>query len=251
MHVPVRPRTPVHARSESDHPMRFYDDPLDHDDLQPAEPADPAPGAGSRRSRRTLVALLLPFLLGAWMMWDGTRAPHPPTPVAAQAAPSAGRGPVSTSLAPIRPPAPVLLPLAWSPPTRITIPAIGLAAPVTPLGLDRTGELSAPDAKNAGAAKGTGTAGWYKDGVAPGQPGNALMVLPQLSSLHQGDRIDVLRQDGRTAAFSVDAVGPYPKNTGNRNGSGSAPELRLVTSPASGASAGSDIVVDARLVSVR
>ncbi|MBF9068763.1 class F sortase [Streptacidiphilus fuscans] len=245
--------------------MKFYDDPLDHDDLQPAEPADstdptdPAPGAGSRRSRRTLVALLLPFLLGAWMMWDGTRTPHPPTPVAAQAAPSAGHAPVSTSLAPIRPPAPVLLPLAWSPPTRITIPAIGLAAPVTPLGLDRTGELSAPNAKytgvakNAGTAKNAGMAGWYQDGVAPGQPGNALMVIPQLSSLHPGDRIEVLRQDGHTAAFSVDAVGPYAKNAGSGGSSSSAtvPELRLVTPPASGISAGSDIVVDAHLVSVR
>ncbi|MEY9940400.1 class F sortase [Streptacidiphilus sp. MAP5-3] len=240
--------------------MRFYDDPLDQDDdLRPSEPA-PAPNA--RRSRRMLVALLLPFLLSAWMMWDGTRTAHPPTRVAAQAAPSTGRGSAShpyasTSLAPTRPPAPMLLPLAWSPPTRITIPAIGLAAPVAPLGLDRSGELSAPAAPSAPATPGDRipeVAGWYKDGVAPGQPGNALMVLSQLGSLRTGHQIEVRRQDGRTAVFSVDAVGPYAGNAGNAGNaknvtnSATAPELRLVTSSSSDTS---DIVVDARLVAVR
>lgn len=233
--------------------MTYRHDPLEQDDPQPTDRGRVASRA-SRLRRRTLAALLLPFLLGAWMMWDGTRAGHGSVP---------GRTPApgAIRLAAAHPPAPSLLPLAWSPPTRIRIPAIGVDAPVAPLGLDASGGLTTPDGMNDGNDRNDGNhsndrnralVGWYRDGSAPGQIGDALMVgHADLGPMRERLRIDVLRQDGRTAVFSVDAVaacdGADEAQGGRVAGPTHGAELRLVTCDSTVGGA----VVQAHLVAAR
>ena len=50
---------------------------------------------------------------------------------------------------------------------RISIPAIGVDAPIVALGLEPDGAMAAPD--------GPFEVGWYQHGPAPGEPGNVLM----------------------------------------------------------------------------
>jgi LPXTG-site transpeptidase (sortase) family protein len=142
------------------------------------------------------------LVLGAWMLHDGGRV-LPPSPGAGQRL--AGFGPVS-----------VVPPLDASAPTRIRIPAVGLDAPVTGLGLDGAGHLQAPPEEDRNLA------GWYRGAVTPGQRGTAILaghvdtrrgpaVFYSLGALHQGDRIEIARADGSTAGFQIYAVEVYDK----------------------------------------
>jgi Sortase domain len=103
---------------------------------------------------------------------------------------------------------------AASLPARLRIPAIGLAVPLSTLGLnpDRTVEVPT-DFRQAG---------WFRLGPAPGQPGSAVIlghvdsyrgpaVFYQLGALRAGDRIEVTRADGALATFRVRAVSSYLK----------------------------------------
>ncbi len=138
------------------------------------------------------------LVLGAWLLNDGGHAALPPAPGAGQAL--SGFAPVS-----------VVPPLGPSRPTRIRIPAVRLDAPVTGLGLDRDGHLQTPPEENRNLA------GWYRDGAAPGQRGTAIIaghvdntsgpaVFYDLGALHRGDRIEILREDGRTAVYQLYAI---------------------------------------------
>jgi hypothetical protein len=51
---------------------------------------------------------------------------------------------------------------------RIAIPAIGVSAPVVPLGLDRTGALEVP--------RDFAETGWWTGGARPGERGPAVVV---------------------------------------------------------------------------
>ena len=53
-------------------------------------------------------------------------------------------------------------------PVRICIPAVRLSAKVIPVGLQKDGRLGVP--------KSSHVVGYYRDGVLPGEPGNALMA---------------------------------------------------------------------------
>lgn len=123
-------------------------------------------------------------------------------------------------------------------PTRITIPAIGVAAPVTPTGLEKDGSVEVPPLDQPALT------GWYEPGAAPGQRGGAVVlghvdtrrdgpaVFYRLSRLRPGDRIKVLRRDGRTANFQVDSVERFPRTsfpTSRAYGPLDYPGLRLVT----------------------
>ncbi|WP_370101313.1 class F sortase [Streptacidiphilus sp. MAP12-20] len=186
--------------------MTQQQDPLD-DRPAGVEP----PQRRERRHGRAALALLLPLLLGAWMVWDGSQTSRPPAPSAAQSF----AGPAT--LAPVPAPVPSVKPLPASPPVRIKIPIIGVDAPVTPLGIDANGQLATPDDKNRNLA------GWYQGGVTPGQLGTALLdghvdtwggpaVFYNLGSLRKGHQVQLLRKDGRTAVFAVDAVEVYAKD---------------------------------------
>ncbi|MFC5668008.1 class F sortase [Kitasatospora misakiensis] len=156
---------------------------------------------GAQRSRSPwpgTLAVGAALVLGAWLLRDGGHLALPPAPGAGQAL--SGFAPVS-----------VVPPLGPSRPTRIRIPAVRLDAPVTGLGLDRDGHLQTPPEENRNLA------GWYRDGATPGQRGTAIIaghvdngsgpaVFYDLGALHRGDRIEILREDGRTAVYQLYAI---------------------------------------------
>jgi LPXTG-site transpeptidase (sortase) family protein len=57
--------------------------------------------------------------------------------------------------------------VAIAPPARITIPAIGVDAPVVPVALEPDGTMEIPED--------VATIGWFEPGVRPGQPGSAVL----------------------------------------------------------------------------
>ncbi|MEV6972474.1 class F sortase [Kitasatospora sp. NPDC093806] len=156
---------------------------------------------GAQQSRSPwpgTLAVAAALVLGAWLLHDGGHAALPPAPGSGQAL--SGFAPVS-----------VAPPLGPSAPTRIRIPAVRLDAPVTGLGLDRDGHLQTPPEADRNLA------GWYRGGAAPGQLGTAIIaghvdnhtgpaVFYHLGSLHRGDRVEILREDGRTAVYQLYAI---------------------------------------------
>ncbi|MEV6176155.1 class F sortase [Streptomyces sp. NPDC052016] len=161
---------------------------------------------------------------GAWLLHSGTDGHAPPQPSVAQAHP---RHPDARS-APALPP---------SPPDRIRIPSIGVDAPLTALGLTKSGNLDVPppDRENL--------AGWYEAGTTPGETGTAIVaghvdnadgpaVFYDLGALKRGATIEVARRDGGVAVFTVDAVEVYEARAfPDRKVYGAAgrPELRVIT----------------------
>jgi sortase (surface protein transpeptidase) len=121
-------------------------------------------------------------------------------------------------------------------PTRIVIPSIGVSADLELLHRDNDGSLQTPKDWNK--------AGWYADGVIPGNRGPAVIVghvdsardgpavfyrLPQLKA---GDDVSVQSRDGHIERFLVDAARQFPKNrfpTDLVYGPTPLRELRLVT----------------------
>jgi len=122
-----------------------------------------------------------------------------------------------------------------SAPIRLRIPAIGVNTALQPLGLRADGALQPPSAWQ--------TAGWYDDGVTPGDPGPAVIaghvdsisgpaVFYRLRQLRPGDLAVVQRRDGRMLTFVVDTLAVYSKSafpTVAVYGPTPLPTLRLVT----------------------
>ncbi|MGW6458667.1 class F sortase [Streptomyces sp. NPDC055078] len=180
--------------------------------------------------RGTWFTLLSVLLVGLFLLRDGPANPAaagPPRPGGAVAAhPRA-----SAAL----PPAPG--PLTHSPPRRITVPSLRVDAPMTRVGLARDGWIEAPPLADAAVA------GWYSGAVAPGERGTSVVVghvdnttgpavFYLLGSLARGSRVEVLREDGRTAVFTVYGVETHPQRgfpaeRVYRDGPDS--ELRLIT----------------------
>ena len=150
--------------------------------------------------------LVVAALAGLWLVRNGAETRlTPPAPASADAF-AAGPG--------LLPGSPVAQPLRPSAPVRITIPAIRVDAPVMRIGLGPDGSLDVPPAGN------TDIVGWYKDGTPPGAKGTAIVaghvdnaegpsVFYDLGSVKKGTTVEVLREDGRTAVFSVDAIEVY------------------------------------------
>ncbi|MFE3253522.1 class F sortase [Streptomyces sp. NPDC059209] len=142
--------------------------------------------------------------VGVWLVQNGSRTVTPPIPSAAQAF-AAGPGFHTDAAAD---------PMPASRPVRLRIPGIGVDAPVTRLGLAKDGSLDVPPAEKGDVA------GWFKDGTTPGAKGTAIVaghvdnargpaVFYSLGTLEKGQRIEVTREDRRTAVFTVDAVEVY------------------------------------------
>jgi hypothetical protein len=107
---------------------------------------------------------------------------------------------------------------ARSVPVRITIPAIGVSAPVMELGLNADKTIQVPPLGNPDLA------GWYKYGPSPGQQGPAVIighidstagpsVFYRLRDLASGDRISISLADGKTAVFTVTGLQQTLKTT--------------------------------------
>ncbi|KAF4408964.1 class F sortase [Streptomyces lycii] len=171
-----------------------------------------------------LLALLL--LVAVALLRDGTHAAFgPPQPVAAQS--------VMDGAPRVR----AAEPLPPSPPEGVRIPAVGVAAPLVPLGLAGGGRIETPPPDEPNLA------GWYEGAVTPGERGTAVLVgqvdaasgpavFHGLGALEKGLRVHVVRRDGRTAVFEVYGVevftgGSFPAR--RVYGSTGFPELRVLT----------------------
>ncbi len=129
---------------------------------------------------------------------------------------------------------PVLEP---SRPLRVTIPDLGVRAPVLNVGLAEDGSVGVPPLER------TNEAGWFDEGPTPGQFGPALIVghadtrtgpavFHGLDRMKPGQRVEVLREDGSTAVFEVNSVENFGKAElpiQRVYGDYSRPSLRLVT----------------------
>lgn len=104
--------------------------------------------------------------------------------------------------------------LERSRPTKVTLPGLGVSAPIIDLNLKADRRMEVPD---------NGTqAGWFTSSPTPGELGPAIIaahvthkskpaVFFELSGMRKGDPIKVAREDGTTATFRVTSVGQYPK----------------------------------------
>ncbi|MFE9042405.1 class F sortase [Streptomyces sp. NPDC012421] len=207
--------------------------------------------AYGRRGAWGVVAILL--LTGVHLVRGGTEqltAAGPPQPLAADAP------------APAASPLPARPALPGSAPLSVTIPAIGVDAPLTRVGLDADGWIEAPPPEHPGRA------GWFTGAVTPGEPGTAVVVghvdtpagpavFHSLGALTRGRAIDIHRADGRTAVFTVHGVELVPKDDFPADrvyASTGAPELRLITCGGPYTRAGGysgNVVVSARLTALR
>jgi sortase (surface protein transpeptidase) len=120
-------------------------------------------------------------------------------------------------------------------PVWLTIPAIGVRAPVVDLGLNPNGTLQVPAS--------TAVAGWYTGSPRPGVIGSAVIaghvdshagpgVFFWLRTMRPGERVYVGRADGTLAVFTVTSVRTYPKDefpTAAVYGPVPDAELRLIT----------------------
>ncbi|MFJ8667233.1 class F sortase [Streptomyces sp. NPDC093600] len=221
----------------------------------------------SRRGAWGVVVIVL--LVGVHLVRGGTeewRAGGPPRPSAASAPDhaglAAGRAPRNDARNDATDTLPVPGPLPASRPERVRVPSVRVDAPLKEVGLDAEGWIDTP------AAYEKNLAGWFGGAVTPGEKGTAVVVghvdtpdgravFFRLGALDKGERVEIVRADGRTAVFSVYGVEVVPKDRFPaeriyRNTA--SPELRLITcggafSQRTGYA--DNIVVSARLVDVR
>jgi sortase (surface protein transpeptidase) len=120
-------------------------------------------------------------------------------------------------------------------PVRIVIPAIGVSAPVIPLGLNGDKTLELP--------QNFSHTGWWTGGPEPGERGPAVIVghvdsrrgpavFHRLRALRPGDRITVVLKDRSRVRFVVRSMKAFPKDrfpTKLVYGKTKQPTLRLVT----------------------
>ncbi|MGW5191351.1 class F sortase [Kribbella sp. NPDC004138] len=198
----------------------------------------------SRRRSRVILALAGAVLLatGGTLLAVAVTAQQPSPPAAAPGRtppnqpsvtqPSMTQPPASTATRPRhRPP----LALPASEPVSIGIPRLKVNSPLEQLELDANGAMQVP--------KDPAKAGWFTPSPAPGVIGRSVIaghvtwnhrpaVFFRLAELRAGDRIDVRRQDGRTAVFTVESVGQFAKDkfpTGQVYGGSDHAALRLIT----------------------
>ncbi|WP_405421794.1 class F sortase [Streptomyces erythrochromogenes] len=189
---------------------------------------------GQSRRRSPWGAIALVMLTGLAMVRNGVHIDDgPPQPTAASAvAVTADQLPAN----PPKPPADMEL-LEHSSVQRIRIPTINVDAPVMTVGLDAEGWIDAPPPQDRNLA------GWYLNGISPGQRGSAVIVghvdnaqgpavFYGLGSVKPGNHIEVERYDGRTAVFEVYGVEVFSKEAfpGARvYGDTGHAELRVIT----------------------
>lgn len=118
---------------------------------------------------------------------------------------------------------------------RLTVPALGVDADALSLRTSQNGSLEVPSTAR--------DVGWYADGALPGDVGPAVFaghvdldgragVFSRLTTLRTGDRVEIVRPDGRPVSFVVTRVEQHAKDafpTDAVYAPTEGPELRLVT----------------------
>ncbi|OKI05342.1 class F sortase [Streptomyces sp. CB02923] len=198
--------------------------------------ADHRPPHGHRNGRMAAGVAWAALLLGLWLwgrdLTDGGDLAKGPT-----------TGDVAAVGRPLEQDLPAAhAPLATSPggrPTEVSVDALGVRASVTETGLDATGAVDTPPYRTPGLVS------WYGQGPQPGTAGAAVLaghvdttsgraVFHRLGSLKPGRPVDVRREDGSTARFTVEDVKIYdhrnfvPRKVYGAHVPGRA-ELRLIT----------------------
>lgn len=115
-------------------------------------------------------------------------------------------------------PEPTAAAAAVKPPARLLIPAIGVDAPVGPVGIDDRGEMAIPERVQ--------DIGWYRYGPAPGAAaGSAVLsghvdsaqqglgAFSRLGELRSGDLIAVTDTAGRALQYRVVGKEAFDKKT--------------------------------------
>lgn len=188
--------------------------------MPPSDDQGTSTVASSRRRSR-LVAAALAVVLGLggasminYAVEHQQAAPQPALAAADPQGPEPGApAPPSAAL-----PRATVLPAAT--PTSIDIPAINVSSPVNSVGLnpDNTMEVPHPGPLYDQPA-------WYRYLPTPGEIGPSVIighvdsakggpsVFFKLGELEPGQRIEVARADGTTAAFEVDSVESFPKDS--------------------------------------
>ncbi|WP_327043651.1 class F sortase [Microbispora sp. NBC_01189] len=122
-------------------------------------------------------------------------------------------------------------------PLKLSIPSIGVKARVGSVGVQKSGVIQAPPLNRPSLT------GWYRFGPAPGDQGPAIIlghvntrkgaaVFSRLRELKRGNKIAVLRADGKTAIFTVDGIEQVSKSafpTKRVYGNTITSSLRLIT----------------------
>lgn len=141
-----------------------------------------------------------------------------PTPPTHPAGPRRPVGPLRTTVPAVEDPTPEpgdpVLPQV-SPPIRVDLPAIGVAAAVDPLATDAQGVIEVPQDPDR--------TGWWVGGPEPGEPGAAVVlghvdswqgpaVFAALHTLAVDDEVRITRADGSVAVFAVTGGQLYGKD---------------------------------------
>ena len=186
-----------------------------------------APGRKGRSGALAGLAVGLALAVvpaGVWAADAASSAPAPPPPQAVTAPPP--------PVAPVE-----AAPAAPAPPVRVRLPALGVDAPVAPVGVDDRGRMEVP--------LDVATVGWYRFGPGPGAAqGSAVLsghvddreqgygAFHRLGDLAPGDPVAVDLAGGGVVTYRVEAVTRLPKadlpvaDVFSRDG---APRLTLVT----------------------
>jgi LPXTG-site transpeptidase (sortase) family protein len=128
-------------------------------------------------------------------------------------------------------------PINWQmpDPVRLIVPAMGLSAPIVPLGLNPDGTLQVPTSFSV--------AGWFTNGPEPGERGAAVIaghidsvagpgVFYHLRALRRGDVVTVVVRGGSLVRFKVTGTLAVPKTHFPRSlvyRHTTRPTLRLIT----------------------
>ncbi|MDF3301687.1 class F sortase [Streptomyces tropicalis] len=219
------------------------------------EPAGAEEESRQPRKRAPWGAIALVLLTGLALVRNGSgeSVVGPPQPATAAAPNTKGTPGLSV---------PGASALPYAAPDRVRIPGIQVDAPVAPVGTDPDGWVAAPPPENPNLA------GWFSGAVTPGEKGTAVVVghvdnsagpavFYGLGALKKGSRIEIHRQDDRTAVFETYGVEVFEKADfpGDRvYGSTGTPELRVITCGGGYTKQNGydgNVVVFARLVGVR
>lgn len=174
---------------------------------------------GGRSRRRTALIVAIPALLvvGGLLLFLGMDEQHPAPPRAVDKGgpPVTDSAPRSTGSATPEPDKKQAAALPASDPVRVQIPSLKVDSGLERLGLDKNRAMETP--------KDPDKAGWYHPGPAPGANGPSVIaghvtwngaptVFFDLARIDPGDKVEVAREDGTTAEFTVDRVRTYPKD---------------------------------------